>query len=196
MPEGAPPGIGAPPAPCPSLNFAAHCMACSSASAGPGRDLRYFKGLPATGKSTCTKTDTRCTFPDMQASTPSRGRVLIVDDNPDVLTAARLALTPHFEKVQTMDTPSKFANLVGGFSPHAVLLDMNFAPGARSGREGLCLERDSIAATSQHLRNEEHFRGVRRLRAKTWRCQPGIRRRLECSAAQSSQRNEVAGIHS
>jgi DNA-binding NtrC family response regulator len=73
----------------------------------------------------------------MQASTPSRGRVLIVDDNPDVLTAARLALTPHFEKVQTMDTPSKFANLVGGFSPHAVLLDMNFAPGARSGREGL-----------------------------------------------------------
>ena len=73
----------------------------------------------------------------MQGAAPSQGRVLIVDDNPDVLTAARLALTPHFEKVQTMETPSKFVNLVGGFSPHAVLLDMNFAPGARSGREGL-----------------------------------------------------------
>lgn len=73
----------------------------------------------------------------MQGATPSQGRILIVDDNPDVLTAARLALTPHFEKVQTMETPSKFVNLVGGFSPHAVLLDMNFAPGARSGREGL-----------------------------------------------------------
>ena len=78
-----------------------------------------------------------CTFPDMPTETPSQGTVLVVDDNSDVLTAARLALAPHFKKVETLDTPAHLPRVLCNVLPHAVLLDMNFAPGARTGREGL-----------------------------------------------------------
>ena len=75
----------------------------------------------------------------MRSATPPTptGRVLIVDDNSDVLTAARLALAPHFEKVETLQTPDHIGRALGNLLPQAILLDMNFAPGARTGREGL-----------------------------------------------------------
>jgi len=73
----------------------------------------------------------------MPNDTPSQGRVLIVDDNSDVLTAARLALAPHFKKVETLRTPAHLHKVLCNVLPQAVLLDMNFDPGARSGREGL-----------------------------------------------------------
>lgn len=65
------------------------------------------------------------------------GLLLIVDDNSDVLTAARLALAPHFEKVVTLQSPDHLVGTLGRFVPDAILLDMNFAPGERTGREGL-----------------------------------------------------------
>jgi DNA-binding NtrC family response regulator len=65
------------------------------------------------------------------------GILLIVDDNSDVLTAARLALAPHFEKVVTLQNPDHLVRTLDGFVPDAILLDMNFAPGERTGREGL-----------------------------------------------------------
>ncbi len=71
--------------------------------------------------------------------TPSSrlGRLLVVDDNPDVLTAARLALAPRFERVETLRTPTTLPQALEERGTDAVLLDMNFAPGAQSGREGL-----------------------------------------------------------
>jgi DNA-binding NtrC family response regulator len=65
------------------------------------------------------------------------GLLLVVDDNPDVLTAARLALAPHFEKVVTLQNPDHLVGTLDRFVPDAILLDMNFAPGERTGREGL-----------------------------------------------------------
>jgi len=65
------------------------------------------------------------------------GILLIVDDNSDVLTAARLALAPHFEKVVTLQNPDHLVGTLDSFVPDAILLDMNFAPGERTGREGL-----------------------------------------------------------
>jgi two-component system, NtrC family, response regulator HydG len=65
------------------------------------------------------------------------GLLLIVDDNSDVLTAARLALAPHFEKVVTLQNPDHLVGTLDRFVPDAILLDMNFAPGERTGREGL-----------------------------------------------------------
>src|ERR1700761_2904270 len=65
------------------------------------------------------------------------GSVLVVDDNSDVLTAARLALAPHFEKVVTLQNPEHVGRTLDTFVPDAILLDMNFAPGERTGREGL-----------------------------------------------------------
>lgn len=86
------------------------------------------------GGSDCTKPDTKCTFPDM---TSASGTLLVVDDNSDVLTAARLALAPHFVKVMTLQHPDHLGSTLNTFLPDAILLDMNFAPGERTGREGL-----------------------------------------------------------
>jgi DNA-binding NtrC family response regulator len=66
-----------------------------------------------------------------------QGCVLVVDDDPDVLTAARLALSPRFSKVQTVRGTGDLADLVSRLAPDAVLLDMNFARGAQTGKEGL-----------------------------------------------------------
>ncbi len=64
------------------------------------------------------------------------GRILVVDDDAGVLTAARLLLKRHFAVVQTESDPHKLPDLVrAGFD--VVLLDMNFARGVSSGAEGL-----------------------------------------------------------
>jgi two-component system response regulator HydG len=68
------------------------------------------------------------------------GRILVVDDNEDILHAARLLLKRHFASVQTLSDPTQLATLVrrGGFD--VLLLDMNFSAGADDGSEGLaCL---------------------------------------------------------
>jgi DNA-binding NtrC family response regulator len=67
----------------------------------------------------------------------NNGILLIVDDNSDVLTAARLALAPYFEKVVTLQNPDHLLGTLDRLVPDAILLDMNFAPGERTGREGL-----------------------------------------------------------
>ncbi len=64
-------------------------------------------------------------------------RILVVDDNEDILQAARLLLKRHFTTVQTLSDPAQLAALVRRNSFDVLLLDMNFAPGADSGGEGL-----------------------------------------------------------
>jgi DNA-binding NtrC family response regulator len=63
--------------------------------------------------------------------------ILVVDDDPDVLTAARLALSARFQGVETLRGAGELARAVSRLTPDAVLLDMNFAPGAETGQEGL-----------------------------------------------------------
>ncbi|HKU12975.1 MAG TPA: sigma-54 dependent transcriptional regulator [Steroidobacteraceae bacterium] len=68
---------------------------------------------------------------------PARsGRVIVVDDDQDVLTAARMALASAAASVQTLSSPNHLADALDE-PADAVLLDMNFAVGAHSGREGL-----------------------------------------------------------
>jgi DNA-binding NtrC family response regulator len=63
------------------------------------------------------------------------GRILVVDDDTGVLTAAKLLLKRHFAVVQTESDPTQIPALVrAGFD--VVLLDMNFALGANTGAEG------------------------------------------------------------
>jgi DNA-binding NtrC family response regulator len=59
---------------------------------------------------------------------------LVVDDDPDVLKAAAMALADRSVAVATHVTPEGLAARSAEWD--AVLLDMNFAAGARSGREG------------------------------------------------------------
>lgn len=63
-------------------------------------------------------------------------RILIVDDDKDVLLAARLFLKQHVEVVHTEENPENLPNLLNSGSYDLVLLDMNFAPDATSGKEG------------------------------------------------------------
>jgi len=64
------------------------------------------------------------------------GRVIVVDDDPDVLIAARMALASAVSNVQALSSPAHLADALEE-PADAVLLDMNFAVGAHSGREGL-----------------------------------------------------------
>ena len=65
------------------------------------------------------------------------GPILIVDDDRDVLHAARLALAGGFERVETADTTEGLDALLAERRFEAILLDMNFAIGDQSGRDGL-----------------------------------------------------------
>src|SRR5689334_16473280 len=68
---------------------------------------------------------------------PIQGRILVVDDDEDVLAAARLLLKRHFSSVQTLSDPKKLPALVDGHHFDVLLLDMNFTIGNDSGAEGL-----------------------------------------------------------
>lgn len=67
----------------------------------------------------------------------SDARILIVDDNEDILHAARLLLKRHYASVQTLSDPTQLAALTRRGAFDLLLLDMNFTPGADDGREGL-----------------------------------------------------------
>ena len=64
------------------------------------------------------------------------GKILIVDDDVDVLRAARLLLKRHFEQVDFEKNPQKIPYLVTNFDYDVILLDMNFTRDLSSGKEG------------------------------------------------------------
>jgi len=63
-------------------------------------------------------------------------RILIVDDDQDVLLAAKLFLKQHFTIVHTEREPDKLPNLLAVENYDVILLDMNFSKDATSGKEG------------------------------------------------------------
>jgi len=65
------------------------------------------------------------------------GHILVVDDDEDVLQAARLFLKQHFGRVRTETSPENLPKLVGDGDIDVILLDMNFTKDVTSGREGL-----------------------------------------------------------
>lgn len=64
------------------------------------------------------------------------GKILVIDDDEDVLTAARLFLKQHFELVHTEKKPERMTELLKNTSYDVILLDMNFTRDASSGVEG------------------------------------------------------------
>ncbi|MEM6774002.1 MAG: sigma-54 dependent transcriptional regulator [Pseudomonadota bacterium] len=67
----------------------------------------------------------------------SSATLLIVDDDEDVLTAGRLLLRQHFGRVITKNSPEAIPNVMAEEAIDVFLLDMNFAIGRNTGREGL-----------------------------------------------------------
>lgn len=64
------------------------------------------------------------------------GRVLIVDDNEDILLAAKLLLKPHTEFVLTEKNPENIPNIIKSDNFDVIFLDMNFTQDMTSGQEG------------------------------------------------------------
>lgn len=62
---------------------------------------------------------------------------VVVDDDPDIALAARLALRDMFERVETLNSPAELLELLKRESPDAILLDLNFERAKTDGREGL-----------------------------------------------------------
>ncbi len=75
--------------------------------------------------------------------------ILIVDDEEDVLLAARLLLKRHFASVETLSDPASLAERVRRNAFDVLLLDMNFTGGARQGEEGLALLAQVLALDPQ-----------------------------------------------
>lgn len=65
------------------------------------------------------------------------GNILVIDDDQDILIAARLLLKRHFSSVKTTNHPEQINSILKKCEIDAVLLDMNFALGENSGSEGL-----------------------------------------------------------
>jgi len=64
---------------------------------------------------------------------------IIVDDDEDILIAARLALRGLFRELITVSSPERAIAATAGRQPDVILLDANFARGATDAREGLAL---------------------------------------------------------
>ncbi|RJE77193.1 sigma-54-dependent Fis family transcriptional regulator [Pseudoalteromonas sp. MSK9-3] len=64
------------------------------------------------------------------------GSILVVDDNPDILIAARLLLKQHYQVVKTTDNPFDIEGIIRSHTIEVILLDMNFTQDAISGKEG------------------------------------------------------------
>jgi DNA-binding NtrC family response regulator len=76
---------------------------------------------------------------------PSFNLAVVVDDDPDIALAARLALRDMFERIETLGSPSELLPFIKREKPDAILLDLNFERAATDGREGL----DALARIMQ-----------------------------------------------
>lgn len=64
------------------------------------------------------------------------GKILVIDDDEDVLIAAKLLLKKHAKEVLIEKNPKKIPFLMNNDSYDVILLDMNFSKDTTSGKEG------------------------------------------------------------
>lgn len=65
------------------------------------------------------------------------GTIVVVDDNPAILTALRICLDSTFERVITLASPDSLPAMLQQEKVSIVLMDMNFTLGMNTGQEGL-----------------------------------------------------------
>lgn len=67
----------------------------------------------------------------------STQRVLVVDDDQDVLLSAQIILKSEFSEIRCLNNPAELETALPDYSPDVILLDMNFTRGLVGGDEGL-----------------------------------------------------------
>ena len=65
-----------------------------------------------------------------------KGRILVVDDNEDVLLSLNMLLKPYVEAVRVTANPERIVEFMDSYHPDVIILDMNFHRDAISGEEG------------------------------------------------------------
>jgi DNA-binding NtrC family response regulator len=80
----------------------------------------------------------------------NKGRILIVDDNEEILIALKLFLSNHFEIVDIQKNPNTIPDIIQRQTYDVIILDMNFSAGINTGNEGIywlrkILEYDPLA---------------------------------------------------
>ena len=65
-----------------------------------------------------------------------KGKVLVIDDNEDILFALNLLLKPQVEDIRVTTRPEQIDKFLDMTEPDVVLLDMNFERDTISGEEG------------------------------------------------------------
>ena len=81
----------------------------------------------------------------------NQGKILIIDDNEELLIAFRFFLSKHFSQIDTIKNPNQIPEFIRKETYDIILLDMNFSAGVNTGNEGIywmkqILEKDSDAS--------------------------------------------------
>lgn len=63
--------------------------------------------------------------------------ILVVDDDPDILTAVRILLKPQVKEIVTEKNPDHIPSLLARHTFDAIFLDMNFVSSINTGNEGI-----------------------------------------------------------
>ena len=129
--------------------------------------------------------------------------ILIVEDDADVRLAAKLALTPHAARLETLPDPDAMMALLAPGLFDCVLLDMNFALGDHDGRAGMTaldaiVETDPALAVvlmtsygAVSLAVESLKRGAHDFLLKPWRNDALIGAVLSAAARTRAQRQDT-----
>src|SRR2546426_10539513 len=75
----------------------------------------------------------------MVTSSPPRPRILVADDQPDVLAALRLLLKTEGYEIETATSPAVLLSLLEAKNFDLALIDLNYTRDTTSGQEGLDL---------------------------------------------------------
>ena len=65
------------------------------------------------------------------------GKLIVIDDNPAILTAVKICMAGVFERIVTMSKPDGILVQLEKERADAILMDMNFTLGVNTGQEGL-----------------------------------------------------------
>lgn len=65
------------------------------------------------------------------------GKILIIDDDKDILLSTKVVLKKEFKEIKTVSNPDDIVPYIEKQLFDVILLDMNFTTGATSGKEGL-----------------------------------------------------------
>jgi DNA-binding NtrC family response regulator len=76
-------------------------------------------------------------------------KILIVDDDRDILETARMFLKQEFSTVQIEQNPQRLPSLIRSTEYDVILLDMNFKPGVNDGEEGFYWLKEILALDPQ-----------------------------------------------